>query len=339
MTDKFKSLFPVGFGGIPIQRLSVSESDRLLAQAVEAGVNFFDTARIYTDSEDKMGRVLPAYAERLLVASKTYSRDGQAMSADIDLSLKKLGLERIDLYQCHNVSTPADLDRILAPGGALEAMENARQQGKIGAIGITGHKPWIVETALDRYPFFSLQVPFNFIERKAAETLLPKARRLGVLSIAMKPLAGGAFGNGPLSLRWNLLNGVDLVIPGMDKTQQIAENVAVARLLRELSVAELTELQAVADRLGDSFCRRCEYCMPCPQGLNIPFLHLLEAYYFRYDLKDWAWERILAQPKRYSDCIACGECVRKCPYELDTPRLFADDWQRIQAHHERKDGQ
>lgn len=333
MNEKSRNLFPIGFGGIPIQRLTLEESDRLLQQAVEEGIAFFDTARIYTDSEEKMGRVLPRHAERIMVATKSYSRDGRAMAADIDLSLENLGLERIDLYQCHNVSTEEDLDKILAPGGALEAMETARREGKIAFIGISGHKPWIVEKALDHFPFFSIQVPFNFIERKAAETLLPKARSMGVLSIAMKPLAGGAFTNGPLSLRWNLSHGIDLVIPGMDKPGQLAENCRAARPLRPLDDSETARLQEVADRLGDRFCRRCEYCMPCPQGLNIPFLHLLEAYYFRYDLKEWAWERIHALPKSYSDCIGCGECVRKCPYELDMPRLFADDWRRIQADH------
>lgn len=334
MIHKLKDLFPVGFGGIPIQKLTLEASDGLLERAVEKGINFFDTARIYTDSEEKMGRVLPRFADKIVVASKTYSREGDAMAADIELSLKNLKLDHIDLYQCHNVSTEADLDRILAPGGALEAMDKAKAAGKIGAVGITGHKPWIVEKALDLYPFASIQVPFNYIERKAGETLLPKARARGMLTIAMKPLAGGAFTNAPVSLRWDLQNGVDLVIPGMDSLEQVDENCRVPRPLMPLSREEEAGLQAIADALGERFCRRCEYCMPCPQGLNIPFLHLLEAYYFRYHLQDWAWERIQAQPRHYTDCIACGACVKACPYELDTPALFADNWKRIEADYQ-----
>jgi len=321
----------VGFGGIPIQRLAPADSDTVISAAVDGGINFFDTSRIYTDSESKLGRVLPAHRDQVIIASKTYSRDGAGARKDLETSLRELRTQRVDIYQLHNIGSESELDRVLAPGGALEALDQARQQGLVRYIGITGHKPWIVLKALEAYPFATVQVPVNIIEQSSLDALIPAACERGIGVIAMKPVAGGALREVGLNLRFILTSGVDVAIPGMDSPEQVTQNLKSLEGLSPLNPEEMARLEAERECLGDHFCRRCEYCMPCPEGLNIPFLHLVEGYYFRYDLKEWAWERLQSMEKSYADCTACGQCVSRCPYELDMPNLFRDAWKRILA--------
>jgi aryl-alcohol dehydrogenase-like predicted oxidoreductase len=149
----------MGMGGIPIQRLTVDQSDRLLENAVAAGINFFDTARIYTDSESKFGRILSRHRDRIILASKSFSREAAAILRDIDSSLEQLQTDYIDIYQCHNVASENDLEKILADNGAVAGLVKAREQGKIRHIGLSGHKPRIVQKALSLFPFATIQIP------------------------------------------------------------------------------------------------------------------------------------------------------------------------------------
>ncbi len=319
----------VGFGGIPIQRLGMNEAVSLVIGALERGVDFIDTARGYTDSEVKIGKALDSFDGRVVVATKSMARDRDGMMRDIEMSLGNLNVDCIDIYQCHNISSEEVLDVAAGPVGALEALVEAREQGMIGHIGVTGHKPWIVKQAVARFPFETVQVPFNIIETAAAAELLPFARERGLGTIAMKPVAGGALRNVPLNLRFILLSGIDVVIPGMDGMEQVEENLSVLDGLSPLSDSEMEVLLAEKEELGEGFCRRCEYCMPCPEGLNISFLHLIGAYYFRYGLKEWALGRLEGLAKKYDSCVACGQCIEKCPYDLDTPSIFRDLHRRI----------
>lgn len=321
----------MGMGGIPIQRLDAPSCDRVLEKAVASGINFFDTARIYTDSESKFGRVLSRHRDRVVIASKSFRRSAAEIMSDIEISLRAMRTDHIDIYQCHNVASEADLEKVLAPDGAVAGMIKAREQGKIRHIGLSGHKPRIVALALSRFPFVTIQVPCNFMETEALRDLIPAARRRKVGVIAMKPVGGGNIRETTLNFRFIFNHGVDVAIPGMDSEKQVEENVAVLTDLLPLSAAETARLQKEKDRLGDSFCRRCEYCLPCPQGLPIAFLHVLKNYYFLYDLKDWVWERIDALAKTYKDCLACGQCVQKCPYHLDMPKIFRETWEKMQA--------
>jgi predicted aldo/keto reductase-like oxidoreductase len=321
----------MGMGGIPIQRLTVDQSDRLLENAVAAGINFFDTARIYTDSESKFGRILSRHRDRIILASKSFSREAAAILRDIDSSLEQLQTDYIDIYQCHNVASENDLEKILADNGAVAGLVKAREQGKIRHIGLSGHKPRIVQKALSLFPFATIQIPCNFMETDALADLIPLARQRQVGVIAMKPIGGGNIREINLNFRFIFNQGIDVAIPGMDSEKQVVENVAALENLLPLTTEETALLQKEKDRLGDSFCRRCEYCMPCPQGLPIAFLHVLKNYYFLYDLQDWVWERINALAKTYKDCVACGECVQKCPYHLNMPEIFRTTWEKMLA--------
>lgn len=312
----------VGFGGIPIQGLSRDDAGRVLFRALELGINFYDSARAYTDSEEKMGAALAPHRDSILLASKALSRSAAKMTGELETSLRNFKTDMIDLYQVHSVGSLEQLEKILAPGGAYEALAQARESGSIRWIGITGHSEPVLLKAVGTGLFDTVQFPFNPIENEWEENLIPTANAAGMGTIGMKPLAGGAIRNTRASIRYTLTRGMDVSIPGMDSIEQVEENVSAGEDLIPPSASELDELRMEKELWGDKFCRRCAYCMPCPNGLNIPFLLLIEGYYTRYELKDWALSRLKTLEKTYSDCAACGECLEKCPYHLPIPDLM-----------------
>lgn len=311
----------VGFGGIPIQGISGDEATKVIRHALDAGIDFFDTARGYTDSEEKIGRALGSRRGSVCLASKAMSRDAKGMRGELETSLRKLRTDTIDLYQCHAVGSIEQLDRVTGPGGALEALLEAKGEGKVRWTGITGHSRAVLLEAVSRSLFDTVQLPFNAIETEWADEVLPAARRAGMGTLGMKPLAGGALADAEAAIRFTLTGGIDVSIPGMDTVAQVDENIRAGDLVPP-SGAELEALVREKEAWGELFCRRCGYCMPCPEGLNIPFLLLLEGYYNRYELKDWALSRLETQEKRFTDCTACGECLSRCPYSLPIPDLM-----------------
>jgi uncharacterized protein len=319
----------VGFGGIPIQGVSFDEADRILKTAVERGINFFDSARGYTDSEEKIGRALAGERSRIYLSTKSLSRTAAEFAADIETSLRNLRTDTIDLYQLHSVGTSADYDRVLGPGGAYEAAAAARAAGKVRWIGITGHSREIMLAAIRTGLFDTAQFPFNPIETEWEEDVIPAAGEAGVGTICMKPLAGGALRNRALALRFELSRGMDVVIPGMDAVEQVEENAAAGERSEQLGAAEIAALEEERKLWGNAFCRRCGYCLPCPNGLNIPFLFLIDGYYTRYELTDWALARLSALPKKFTDCAECGECLEKCPYGLPIPDMMKEAAKRV----------
>jgi predicted aldo/keto reductase-like oxidoreductase len=312
----------VGFGGIPIQGISFSAAEKVLLHALGTGINFFDSARGYTNSEEKIGRALAGHRERIYLASKALSRGGEEIAAELEKSLRNLRTSMIDLYQVHSVGSIEVLETILAPGGAYEALLRAREEGKVRWIGITGHSREVILDAIGRGLFDTAQFPYNPIETEWEEEVIPAARRAGIGTIGMKPLAGGALKDPVTSIRFALTRGIDVSIPGMDSVSQVDENASAGAELEELTSRELEALRSEKELWGEKFCRRCAYCMPCPNGLNIPFLLLIEGYYSRYELKDWAAQRLATLAKTYDDCEACGVCLEKCPYELPIPDLM-----------------
>ena len=282
----------IGFGGIPIQGLTTDEAGRVLDRAIERGINFFDTARAYTDSEIKMGRALAAHRNRILLASKALSRSAESIAGELETSLRNLRTDMIDLYQVHSVGSLGQLERILGPGGAYEALSKAREEGKVRYIGITGHSRPVLAKAIDTGLFDTVQFPFNPIEDEWLDDVIPAAKDAGMGTIGMKPLAGGAIRNAAVSIRFTLTRGIDVSIPGMDAVEQVDINTAAGERLDPTTDMELADLRREKELWGDRFCRRCAYCMPCPNGLNIPFLLLIEAYYSRYDLREWALARL-----------------------------------------------
>lgn len=311
----------IGFGGIPIQGLSFAEAERVLLHAFDGGIGFYDTARGYTDSEDKIGRALKSHRDSVYIATKAMSRDAAGMKGELEASLRNLRTEMIDLYQFHAVGSRQQLDKILGPGGAYETLSKARDEGSVRWIGITGHSRDILLEAASLGVFDTIQLPFNAIETEWEDRVLPAAHAAGMGTLGMKPVAGGALADVPPAIRFTLTRGIDISIPGMDSVEQVDENITAGDLAPP-SPEELEALSKEKEAWGELFCRRCGYCMPCPSGLNIPFLLLIEGYYNRYELKDWAVSRLDTLEMKYSDCTECGDCLEKCPYSLPIPELM-----------------
>lgn len=302
----------IGFGGIPIQRTKVEDIPLLFEALEREGINYIDTARGYTVSEEYIGRAIAGRREKYVLATKSMARTAQAMAADIDISLANLQTDYIDLYQIHNPS-PTDLKTVLAPGGAMEALEAAKASGKIGHIGLTCHLTEVFEKALDIPQVETIMFPYNPVETQG-EALMEKCREKNIGFIAMKPLAGGAIENAEVALRFILQNpAVAVVIPGMYSPEEVAQNASVAG---QLTDADLLEIEKLKNTLGTTFCRRCNYCAPCTVGINIPGVFLFQGYLERYGLADWAKDRYGAMAKTAGDCIECGVCEGRCPYQL-----------------------
>lgn len=305
----------MGFGGIPIQKIDAQGTKVLMRQLMEAGVNYIDTARGYTVSESYLGEALEGIREHFILATKSMSRTKEGMAADIDISLGNLRTDYIDLYQVHN-PTMAQLEQVLAPGGALEALLEAKAAGKIGHLGITTHSLEIFEKALDLPWVETIMFPYNIVETQA-EALIHACAEKNIGFIDMKPLAGGAIENAALALRFITSNpDVTVVIPGMAAPEEIQQNIAAVGDGAPLSPAETAEMEQIRASLGTHFCRRCNYCAPCAAGIAIPSVFLFEGYLSRYGLAGWAKDRYAAMPKNASDCIGCGACETRCPYHL-----------------------
>ncbi|NLJ77948.1 MAG: aldo/keto reductase [Tissierellia bacterium] len=313
----------IGFGGIPIQRVDKDMAIQLIGEAKRAGMNFIDTARGYTISESLIGYGLERWGrENFILATKSMKRDYDGIMEELNISLRDLRTDYIDLYQFHNVRTFEELDMIMADNGALKAMKEAKKKGIIGEFGITGHNVDVMEKALETGEFATIQFPYNSVE-KQAEDMFKRAKDLNIGVIVMKPLAGGALGNASLSLKFIANNpNVTSVIPGMESVEQIRENSRIGYDLEPLNEEEMEILRKEAEELGTEFCRRCGYCLPCPQGIDIPIQFLMEGYYTRYNLKDWAKERYMGMDVNAADCIECAECESKCPYDLPIIKML-----------------
>lgn len=305
----------MGLGGIPVQRIDPETTKSLVRYLHGAGVNYIDTARGYTVSEEYLGYALEGIRQDFVLATKSMARTKVAMAADIDISLKNLRTDYIDLYQIHNPSA-GDLETVLAPGGALEALQEAKAAGKIGHIGITLHPVELFRQAVD-FPWVeTIMFPYNLVETQAEEWISAcKERNIGF--ICMKPLAGGAIDDATLALRYiNSNPDVTVVIPGMATTEEAEQNLAATNDTTPLAQWELDKIQTIRDELGTQFCRRCNYCAPCTAGISIYTQFLLEGYYKRYHLEDWATTRYRGLEKNASDCMDCGICESRCPYHL-----------------------
>ena len=305
----------LGFGGIPIQRIDAEGTKTLIHAIHDAGINYIDTARGYTVSEEYLGYALDGIRQDFIIATKSMSRDKASMARDIDISLKNLRTDYIDLYQVHNPNL-AQLEQVMAPGGALEALLEAKAQGKIGHIGVTIHLQEVFEKAVEYDWVETIMFPYNIVETHG-EDLIAKCAEKNIGFIDMKPLAGGALDDATLAIRFIAANpNVSVIIPGMATVEEFRQNLASMEDTSPLTEEEKAKFTAIRDSLGTQFCRRCNYCAPCTVGINIPGVFLMEGYFSRYGLQDWAAARYAGFDKKASDCIGCGVCESRCPYDL-----------------------
>ena len=305
----------LGLGGIPIQRVDAEAAKKLLDAVEAAGINFIDSARNYTVSEELIGQAIEGRRDKFVLATKAMTRDREGMAQDIETSLRNYRTDYIDLYQVHNPSLK-QLEQINAPGGALEALLAAKEAGKIGHLGLTAHNPDVFRKALELDWVETVMFPYNIVEIQGAE-LMEQAKAKNVGFINMKSLSGGAIEDAHLALRFAAANpNVSVVLPGMYSPDEVAQNVAAVADASPLTAEELEKVEALRKELGTAFCRRCGYCAPCTVGIDIPNTFVFHGYLARYGLQDWARARYDVLPAHAGDCVECGACEEWCPYQL-----------------------
>jgi len=326
----------IGFGAIKLPRVGMKECGDLLNRALDAGINFIDTADCYGDSEEKIGQALKQRRQEFYLATKVDERDGPGVRRKLERCLRRLRTEWIDLLLFHDVRGP-EYEKIFNAGG-LEEMEKARREGKISQIGISIHGSLsMMKQAVESKVFSALMVAYSAIdEDRLSADLLPTAAAQGVGLIAMKPLAGGRLAQFPargwdpqffkgespaqLALRYVLSNPhITCAIPGMMTLDELEENIVVGRKLRELSTEEIRKFMENAGEAGKGFCRNCGYCLPCPEGIPIPDVFRYENYYRYYGLKDWARSQYGSLSVNAQACSDCQQCLDRCPYGVSIP--------------------
>lgn len=316
----------LGFGGIPIQRVTEEEAIEVVRRCHELGIDYYDTARGYTVSEERIGKALEDVRDDVVLATKSGRRTSEELLDELDVSLRNLRTDWIDVYQLHNVSSMEAWEQVKGPGGALEALLQARDDGKIWHLGITSHDPAVLTEIVRESIFETVMIPYNYLTLKPEEALLPLCQEMNVGTISMKPFGGGVFSNANTALKFVLgEERVDIAIPGMMSVAEVEENVGVASGGLELSEAELELIEGDKEELGSQFCRACGYCQPCPQGIPITFLLRAEGQF----LKRMGWrpgteERFEDAIQRAEICLECGECEGRCPYHLPIRQLLKE---------------
>ena len=318
-----------GFGALPIQRVSFDEASALLRRAYEAGITFFDTAHAYSDSEEKIGYALADVREHIFLATKVKGHTPEAFWKELDQSMRMMKTDYIDIYQFHMAP------QCYRPGdgtGMYEAMLEAKAQGKIRHIGITAHKAEIAQEAIDSGLYDTLQFPLSYLSAEKDLALALACREKNMGFIAMKGLAGGLITNSAAAYAW--LDQWDHVLPiwGVQRPHELEEFISYMTNPLALDGA-LTELIAADKKeLGGGFCRGCGYCLPCPMGIPINNCARMSQLIRRSPSADFlslAWQ---ANMEKIEDCINCGQCISRCPYELNTPELLKQhlaDYRRI----------
>lgn len=323
----------VGFGGIPIQRLTDDQAVAVVQHCLDLGITFLDTANAYSTSEARIGRAIAGRREGLVIATKSTARDGEGVRQHLALSLERLRVEAIDLYQFHNLSDFEQYEKTLAPGGPLEVVREAQAAGMVKHIGLTSHSMEVALAAVRSGLFETLMFPFNFVANEAAEELIPLAIQHDVGFIAMKPMGGGVLENATIAFKY--LRRFPGIVPivGIERAEEMDEIVAIMEGPAEMTAAEEEEMARLRAELGTRFCRRCGYCQPCPEDIPIQTLMILDSLVKRMPLEQlmggWAAQAV----ERAENCTKCGECEEKCPYGLPIREMMDEGlalWRAIQ---------
>jgi len=335
----------VGIGGIPILRPPFEEAVKILQLALDLGFNFFDTAVGYGTkerasgvfgSEERIGKAISGRRNHVVVATKTTARDRVSALDHLSLSMKRLNTDYVDLWQFHNISTFAEYERVLGPGGALEAAQEMLEANKVHHIGLSTHSMDIAIKAITSGRFESIQYPFNFINNEAAETLVPLAREHDVGFIAMKPFAGGRLRDAQLALKYLLQFDNVVPDPGVKKVEEVEQIAGIVNGSWDLTSEDHQRMKKIRDEIGTKFCHWCEYCMPCPQNVNIPVLmnaHTIGNYAMSSD------SEIIEAMETAKKCVKCGTCEEKCPFHLPIREQIAANIRFLESMRNGENGQ
>jgi predicted aldo/keto reductase-like oxidoreductase len=340
----------VGFGGTWISQLSMDEAVKVVRRAFELGINYFDTAKLDGDSEQKIGAALKDVRDECVLATKTASRTKRESLADFKTSLRRLRTDRLDLIQLHGIDDEKTLSRAMGSGGSLEMCKKARSEGLVDYVGVTSHKPRVLIRAIETNEFDTVLVPLNVVTRQALEELIPLAKELDVGVAIMKPLSAktsrivtclynpslsllsdepelkALLGQDAASMVRSALNfvlsqDVSVVVTGFKSVEEVEAAAQVGNEYKGLTEAEKSRFSVQFD---GKYCRDCGLCLPCPQNIDIAAALRFYTLYAAYGLKNWAKKLYNGLEVNAAECTECGECEPKCPYNLPIMSMLKD---------------
>ena len=311
----------MGWGGIPIQRISEQEAVAVIRAVVEMGVDLLDTARAYTDSERKIGLALQGIDMPVIISSKSQTKTAKIYD-DVKKSLEELQARKVHIYHLHNITKQEEYEQVMAPGGAYEGLERARDQGLIDHIAVSSHSLDLLERMIEEDRFDVILACYSFLEPDAAKKVFPLARKKDIGIMTMKALSGGVIEEAGPALRYVLAEEGIVPIPGSETLERARENWKIFVEGGSLTESDEERIEAIRKQFDRVFCRRCDYCQPCTEGISIQFLIGLKSTVKRFgnqvDELKWMQDMIA----RARNCSECGECMSRCPYQLPIPELI-----------------
>jgi len=318
-----------GFGCLPIQRISKEDAARLLRKALDGGMNYFDTARAYSDSEEKMGYAFAGIRDKVVIATKTHAQTGRELREHLEASLRDLNTDYIDVYQFHN---PAFVPRPGGEDGLYDAALEAQAQGKIRHIGITNHRLTVAREAIDSGLYATLQFPYSYLSGPQDQELVEMCERAGMGFVAMKGMAGGLLRDGIAAAAFIALQPIAVPIWGVQHEWELDQFLSCVPDAPAMTEERLALIEKDRAELTGSFCRSCGYCMPCPMGIQINQCARMSLMLRRMPAADYLTDYWQAEMRKIETCLQCGQCASKCPYGLNTPRLLQDNYKEYFTH-------
>ena len=314
----------LGWGGIPIQRVGEREAVSVIRAVIEMGVDLLDTARAYTNSEPRIGLALQRIDRPVILSSKSLVRTAKIYH-DVHESLKQMKVKRINIYHLHGVSGFEDYEKIMAPGGAYEGLIRARDEGLVDHIGITSHNLNVLERAIGDGYFDVIMACYSFLEPDAAQKVFPLAKEKDIGMLAMKPFSGGVIEEAGPALRFVLSTANIVPIPGSETLGKARENWKIFTEGGSLADKDKEQIEATKREFNQQFCRRCDYCQPCTEKINIQFAVGLKTIIKRFgpQVQELKWMMDLIEKAR--NCSECGECLPRCPYQLPIPDMIKEN--------------
>jgi uncharacterized protein len=314
----------LGWGGIPIQRVGEREGVSVIRAVIEMGVDLLDTARAYTNSEHRIGLALQRIDRPVVLSSKSLVKTAKIYN-DVHESLKQLKVKRINIYHLHCVSNFEEYEKVMAPGGAYEGLKRARDEGLIDHIGITSHNLNVLERAIGDGYFEVIMACYSFLEPEAALKVFPLAKEKEIGVLAMKPFSGGVIEEAGPALRFVLSTANIVPIPGSETLEKVHENWKIFTEGYSPTESDRERIELMKKEFDRQFCRRCDYCQPCTEKINIQFAVGLKTIIKRFgpNAQETGWMKDSIEKAR--NCSECGECLPRCPYQLPIPDMIKEN--------------
>jgi predicted aldo/keto reductase-like oxidoreductase len=314
----------LGWGGIPIQRADEREAVSVIRAVIEMGVDLLDTARAYTNSEHRIGLALQRTDRPVILSSKSLVRTAKIYN-EVHESLKQMKVKKVNIYHLHGVSDFEDYEKVMAPGGAYEGLMRARDEGLVDHIGITSHNLNVLERAMRDGYFDVIMACYSFLEPDAAQKVFPLAKEKDIGMLAMKPFSGGVIEEAGPALRFVLSTANIVPIPGSETLEKARENWKIFTEGGSLTDKDKERIEAIKKEFNQQFCRRCDYCQPCTEKINIQFAVGLKTIIKRFGphVQELKWMMDLIEKAR--NCSECGECLPRCPYQLPIPDMIKEN--------------